>query len=55
VLKEKVYVNKPRAIQELETNIRREVAAIIEDVLLVTFANMQRSVRLCLDSGGGYF
>jgi hypothetical protein len=54
-LKGKLYVNKPRTIQELETNIRREVAAIREDVLQVTFANMQRSVRLRLDSGGGHF
>jgi hypothetical protein len=54
-LKGKEYVNKPRTIQKLETNIRREVAAIIEDVLQVTFANMQRRVRLCRDSGGGHF
>jgi hypothetical protein len=43
-LKRKVYVNKLRTIQELETNIRREVAAISEDVLQVTLANMQRCV-----------
>jgi hypothetical protein len=54
-LKGKVYVHKPRTVQELEPNIRREVAAISEDVLQVTFANMQRLDRLCLDSGGGHF
>ena len=32
-LKGKAYANKPRTIQELESNIRREIAAISEDVL----------------------
>ena len=32
-LKGKAYANKPRTIQELENNIRREIAAISEDVL----------------------
>ena len=54
-LKGKTYANKPRTIQELEKNIRSEIAAISEDVLLATFANMKRSVQLCLDSGGEYF
>ena len=34
-LKGKAYANKPRIIQELENNIRREIATIIEDVLQV--------------------
>ena len=41
-LKGKAYANKPRTIQELENNIRREIAAISEDVLQATFANMKR-------------
>ena len=53
--KEKAYANKPRTIQELENNIRREIAAISEDVLQATFANMKRRVQLCLDSGGEHF
>jgi hypothetical protein len=32
-LKGKAYANKPRTIQELENNIRREIAAISEGVL----------------------
>ena len=51
-LKGKAYANKPRTIQELENNIRCEIAAISEDVLQATFANMKRRVQLCLDSGG---
>ena len=64
-LKGKAYANKPRTIQELENNIRREIAAISEDVLQAaaisgdvlqaTFANMKRRVQLCLDSGGAHF
>ena len=54
-LKGKAYANKPRTIQELENNIQREIAAISEDVLEATFANMKRRVQLCLDSGGEHF
>ena len=46
------YANKPRTIQEMENNIRREIAAISEDVLQANFANVKRRVQLCLDSGG---
>ena len=55
VLKGKAYANKPRTIQELEKHIRREIAAINEDVLQATFANMKRRVQLCLDCGGEHF
>jgi len=54
-LKGKAYANKPRTIQELENNIRREIAAISEHALQATFANMKRQVQLCLDSGGEHF
>jgi len=54
-LKVKAYANRPRTIQELENNIRREIAAISEDVLQATFTKMKRRVQLCLDSGGEHF
>ena len=54
-LKGKAYANKPRTIQELENKIRRETAAISEDVLQATFANMKRRVQLYLDSDGEHF
>jgi predicted transcriptional regulator len=54
-LKGKAYANKPRTIQELENNIRREISAISQDVLQATFANMKRRVQICLDSGGEDF
>ena len=43
-LKGKAYANNPRTIQELENNIRREIAAISEDVLHANLANMKRRV-----------
>ena len=54
-LKGKAYADKPRTIQELENNIRRENAVISEDILQATFANMKLRVHLCLDSGGEHF
>ena len=54
-LKGKAYANRPCTIQELENNIRREIAAISEDVLQAPFANMKRCVQLCLDSSGEHF
>ena len=55
VLKGKAYANKPRTIQELENNIRREIAAVSEDVLQATFAKMKSRFLLCLDSSGEHF
>ena len=54
-LKGKAYANKPRTIQELENNIRREIAAIGEDFLQAAFTNKKRRVQLCLDGGGEHF
>ena len=54
-LKGKAYANKPRTIQVLENNIRREIAAISEDVLQATFANTKRRVQLFIDSGDEHF
>ena len=54
-LKLKAYANKPRTVQEPENIIRREIAAISEDVLQATFAKIKCRVQLCLDSGGEHF
>ena len=39
----------------IENNIRREIAAISEDVLQATLANTKLCVQLCLDSGDEHF
>ena len=54
-LKGKASAIKPRTIQELENNTRREIAAISEDVLQATFTNMKHCVQLFLDSDGEHF
>ena len=45
-LKTKVYVNKPRTIQDLKENIKSEIAAIDSGMLQRTFANMERRIAL---------
>ena len=42
-LKGKAYANKPRTIQELENNIRLEIAAISEDCLAGHFRKHEAS------------
>jgi hypothetical protein len=54
-LKGKASANKPRTIQDLENNIQHKIAAISEDVLQATFANMKCRIQLCLDSGVQHF
>ena len=54
-LKRKSLCQQATHHQELENNIRREIAAISEDVMQATFANMKRRLQLCLDSGGEHF
>lgn len=41
-LKSKVYINKPRTIEELKANIRREVAAISVETLANTMKNAEK-------------
>ena len=38
-LKSKVYVNKPRTVEELKDNIREEIAAILAEILAKTMEN----------------
>ena len=38
-LKSKVYVNKPRTVEELKDNIRKEIAAIPAKMLAKTMEN----------------
>jgi hypothetical protein len=54
-LKGNVYKNKPRTIDELRENIRREIQAVTPNTLAATFTNMQRRVELCIQVGGGHF
>jgi hypothetical protein len=48
-------MNKPRTLDELRENIRREIQVLTPEVLADTFRNMQRRVQLCIDAQGGHF
>jgi hypothetical protein len=54
-LKGRVYMNKPRTLDELRENIRREIQMVTPEVLAPTFRNMQRRVQLRIDTQGGHF
>jgi hypothetical protein len=50
-----VYSSKPRTIDALKDEIRREIAAITDVTLPDVFANLQTRIQKCLDAGGGHF
>jgi hypothetical protein len=48
-------MNKPRTLDELRENIRREIQMVTPEVLAATSRHMQRRVQLCIDAQGGHF
>ena len=54
-LKEKVYVNNPRTLQELKDNIRNEVNLISIDELQKVSQNMFTRCGVCIREGGRHF
>jgi hypothetical protein len=54
-LKGLAYMNKPRTLDELRENIRREIQVLTPEVLAATFRNTQRRVQLCIDAQRGHF
>lgn len=53
-LKERVYRNKPRSIEELKENIRNEIAALGPEILEKVMDNAIARARLCKDEQGGH-
>jgi len=51
-LKERVYVNKPRTILQLKTNIRNEIMAITPEILRKVMENMLKRARMCEAENG---
>ena len=51
-LKSRVYVNRPRSLQDLKTNIREEIANIPADTLMRFIANTRNRFIQCVDNGG---
>jgi hypothetical protein len=55
LLKDRVYANQPRMLQDLKDNISTEIKNITEETLHRVTANMQTRVEACLLENGGHF
>jgi len=54
-LKDHVYANNPKTLDQLKINIDYEIKNISTESLIRTSNNMIRRVGLCLDQNGGHF
>jgi len=53
-VKSQVYVNRPRTIAELKTEIRRVISEINEDVCGRVIVNFNERITACRNSAGGH-
>ena len=53
-LKDKVYANKPRTIQELKANIRQEILSLQPQMLRSVMENSLERARVCVAKNRGY-
>ena len=53
-LKEKVFVHRPHAIQELKDYIREEIHSIPQDMLQKVMDNIRVRAEMCFRSNGAY-
>ena len=51
-LKSRVYVNRPRTLQDLKTNIQEEIANIAPAMLVGVMANARNRFTQCMENGG---
>jgi hypothetical protein len=52
LLKSHVYVNRPRTLQDLKTNIQEEIANITPVMLARVMTNARNRFTQCMESGG---
>ena len=55
ILKDKVYKNTPRTIEQLKDAIRHEIQAVNIDTLGKVFHNLEKHIEVCLDVKGDQF
>ena len=55
LLKDKVYKNTPRTIEQLKDTIRQEIQAVNFDTLGKVFQNLEKRIQVCLDVKGDQF
>jgi len=53
-LKDRVYVNKPKTLQQLKENIRAEIRALGPDILTRVMENVLERAKLCEAENGGH-
>ena len=54
-MKDKVYKNTPRTIEQLKNAIRQEIQAVNVDTLGRVFQNLEKRIHVCLDMKGDQF
>ncbi|PNF21356.1 hypothetical protein B7P43_G18011, partial [Cryptotermes secundus] len=50
-MKKRVYMNRPRTIQELKFSIRQEITAMPEDMLENAMQNFEERLQMCVQQG----
>lgn len=53
-LKERVYINKPKTLQQLKENIQEEIGNLSPEVLKKVMENAIERTRICSNSEGGH-
>jgi len=51
-LKSKVYVRKPRAVDDLKVSIREEIATVPQEMLIIVMQNFEERIRTCVQQEG---
>ena len=50
--KSKVYVRKPRIVDDLKVSIREEIATVPQEMLVNVMQNFEERLRTCVRQGG---
>ena len=53
-LKSKIYVRKPRTVDDLKVSIRDEIATVPQEMLLNVMQNFEERLRTCVRKEGGH-
>jgi hypothetical protein len=54
-LKSKVYVLKPRTVDDLKFSIREEIATVSQEMLVNVMQNFEKRLRTCVRQEGRHF
>ena len=54
-IKDKVYKEKPRSVEDLKTKIRTSIAEIRHNTLLKVHSETLKRCQLCIQEYGGHF